>query len=120
MPIARRRSPPSTPRGLAIDIVETSGASTISANDIEAILQSSDAGDVTYTLPRNLPVGFYCYIEQGGAGVITCAAGTGATLVNRQSFVKTAGQYALISLHVRANPGGQSAVWALNGDGAVA
>jgi hypothetical protein len=116
MPIVRRRTPPSFPRGLSLEIAQFSGALTLNANHVEALLQCTDGSGVTVTLPRDLPVGFFAYLEQGGAGQVTFAAGTGATLVNRQSHTKTAGQYALVSVFVRANDGGQSAVWALNGD----
>lgn len=116
MPIVRRRTPPSFPRGFAIDVVPFSGNLTLNANHAEALLQCSDGSGVTVSLPRNLPVGFYAIVEQGGAGQVTFAAATGATLVNRQTHAKTAGQYATVSVFVRTNVGGLSAEWALNGD----
>jgi hypothetical protein len=115
MGVVRRWSPPSSPRGLSLEIVQVSASFTLNANYADCIIQST-GGAITVTLPRDLPVGFFCYIEQGGAGTVTVAAGTGAALVNRQSHTGTAGQYGLISLFVRANDGGQSAAWALNGD----
>jgi hypothetical protein len=116
MGIVRRRTPPSSPRGLALEIVQFSASMTLDRNLVEAVLQCTAGGGVTVTLPRDLPVGFFCYIEQGGAGQVTFAAATGATLVNRQSHTATAGQYGLVSVFVRSNPGGLSAEWALNGD----
>lgn len=116
MPKVRRRTPPSFPRGLELEVVEFSGNLTLNSNHIEALLQSTDGSGVTVTLPRDLPIGFFCFIEQGGAGTVTVSAGTGATLVNRQSHTGTAGQYGIISVYVRANDGGLSAQWALNGD----
>jgi hypothetical protein len=116
MPLVRRRTPPSFPRGLALDIAQFSGNLTLTTSHIDGVLQCTDGSGVTVTLPRDLPVGYYALIEQGGAGQVTFAAATGATLVNRQTHTKTAGQYAVVSVFVRANIGGRSAEWALNGD----
>jgi hypothetical protein len=55
-------------------------------------------------VPAGLPLGWQCAIVQGGAGQVTVAAAGGVTVSSRQSFTKTAGQYALISLvHIGQN-----------------
>lgn len=111
-----RWGPPSHPRGLDLELVEVSVSTTINANHAEAVIQSTGGSGITITLPKNLPAGFVCMVEQSGAGQVTFSAASGASLVNRQSHTKTAGQYALTTLYVRNNIDGISAVWLLAGD----
>lgn len=119
MPKVNRWGPPSHPRGMALELVEIAASTTVNANHAEAVLQSTAGSGITVTLPKDLPAGFTCMVEQSGAGQITFAAATGAALVNRQSHTKTAGQYALCTLYVRDNDDGISASWLLAGDTAV-
>lgn len=116
----RRWGPPSSPRGLPLDIVEVTGNLTINSNHCDCVLQVNSASSVTLTLPRDLPVGFTFLVEQYGAGVAIFAAGSGATMANRQDFDRTAGQDAVMSAYVRANVNGIGAAWLLSGDGAAA
>lgn len=53
--------------------------------------------DVNVTVPAGLGDYFDCLIVQLGAGQVTFVA-DGATLQNRSSYTKTAGQYAVMSL----------------------
>ncbi len=62
-----------------------------------AVRYTSGSG-VAITVPPGLGVGFSCLSIQMGAGQLTFAAGDGATLNNRQSQLKSAGQYAECSL----------------------
>ena len=118
MPLVDRWGPPSFPRGLDLEIVQFTGNLTVTDDHRDAIMQCTDGSGVTVTLPRDAPVGRFVFFEQGGAGQITFAAASGGTLVNRLSYTATAGQYALVSVFVRSNSNGHSAVWALNGDAA--
>lgn len=118
MPIVTRLGPPSPPRGYHLDIVQITANTTINANYNDCILQVNSGSGVTLTLPNDLPVGFSFLVEQAGAGQVTFSAASGATLVNRQSFTKTAGQYANVSVYVRSNTNNVSAIWLLAGDAA--
>jgi hypothetical protein len=62
-----------------------------------------------------MPKSFYCTIVQYGAGQITFAAGSGATLHNRQNLLHSGGQYAVCALIVSANAG-SAASFVLAGD----
>lgn len=121
MPIVERQfGGPSSPRGYALDLVNVTGNLTLSANYIDCILQVNSASDVTITLPNDLPPGFHCLVEQSGAGKAIFAVASGATKANRQSFDRTAGQYAVMGAYVRSNPILRQASWVLTGDGAAA
>jgi hypothetical protein len=101
-----------------LDVVAESASFTLGPDNNEQVIQAT-AG-LTITLPNDLPQGFSCLIEQGGSGAVVLAAAANASLVNRQSFDRTAGQYAVCSLYVRSNVDGRSAVYLLGGDGATA
>jgi hypothetical protein len=119
MPFARARSRASSPNGLPLEIIQVSASFTLTGNYSGRVIQSTAGSDIVITAPANLPTGFSCMIEQGGAGAVTVTAGTGATVVNRSSFVKTAGQYAVCGLYVRENASGISAAYLFYGDGSV-
>lgn len=95
-------------------ITQDAASRALMAADNGKTLVMTAAGATVYTVPAALPAGFSCRVVQGGAGAVTMT-GSGATIANRQSFVKTAGQNAMISLH-------QTAVdaYVLTGDGAIA
>lgn len=100
-------------------VVDTGTTLTLSGSHRGRILTQNNASAITTTLPNSLEIGFSVTIYQKGAGQITFAAGSGATLVNRQTQTKTAGQYAVVTLFVEANSGGTAAVWVLAGDTAA-
>ncbi len=89
---------------------DTSGSTPLVVNTTTAntyTLQDSDNGNirvlndgtgVALTIPSGLTSPFTCLLIQGAAGQVTVAAGAGATVVNRQTQLKTAGQYAMCSL----------------------
>lgn len=95
--------------------VVVSGAST----DAGKIIDHANGSAITVTLPNSAPVGFAVTYAQAGAGQITFAAASGATLANRQSHTKTAGVNAMVALYVRGNAGGSAAAWVLGGDTAA-
>lgn len=100
-------------------VVDTGTTLTLSGSHRGRILTQNNASAITTTLPNSLEIGFSVTVYQKGAGQITFAAGSGATLVNRQTQTKTAGQYAVVTLFVEANSGGTAAVWVLAGDTAA-
>jgi len=76
---------------------QTGNSYTLVAADDKAVVTFSNGTAVTLTVPAGLPVGFSCTILQLGAGQVTVTA-SGTTIVQRQDFTATAGQYAVISL----------------------
>lgn len=65
----------------------------------------TNASAITLTMHAGAAVGFNCTIIQGGAGAITFAAGSGATLHILSGHTKTGGQYAMCSAIVKSNAG---------------
>ena len=115
MPVVSRRSPPTPPRGYTADLVRITADTTINRNYADAIIQATSGSGITITLPNDLPPGFFFMVEQGGAGQVTFAAASGATLVNDWSHTRTAGQYAVATVFVRDNSNGISAAYNLGG-----
>jgi hypothetical protein len=99
--------------------VTSGGAYTVTAADNGKILRFTDGTAVTVNLPEDMPVGFNIGVLQDGAGQVTFSAEVGATLQNRQTHTKTAGQRAVVGLFVVTNAGGSAAVYNLNGDTAA-
>ena len=88
---------------------------TLVASDSGSTIRFTNGSAITVTLPNSLPAGFNVWILQEGAGQVTFTAAGGATLLNRQSYTKTGGQYAMISLIVKDNAG-SAANFVLAGD----
>ncbi len=98
-------------------VVTQSGTSyTLANSDNKSRMRFTSATAITITLPNNLQTGFACVIIQAAAGQISFSASSGATLRNRQSHTKTAGQYAVCNLQVISNSGGSAAEYLLSGD----
>jgi hypothetical protein len=70
---------------------------TLFSSDDGATLVFSSGSGITLTVPAGLGAGFGCVIVQNGAGQVTPTA-AGVTIASRQSYTKTAGQYAVMSL----------------------
>lgn len=106
--------------GPVIGAVSTQSGTTytLAATDCGTTLRFTSATAVTLTLPASLSAGCSVGIVQAGAGQVSFTAGSGASLVNRQSFTKTAGQWALMGLTIDTNAGGSAAHYVLTGDGA--
>jgi hypothetical protein len=71
---------------------------TLEASDKGKVVTLDNSSSITVTILNNLGDGFNCLIVQKGTGKITISAGTGVTLINRQSHTKTAGQYAVVTI----------------------
>lgn len=98
--------------------LQTGTTYTLQLSDNNKIVIFSSASSVTLTLPNSLTVGFNCILLQKGAGQVTLSPAAGATLNNRLSFTKLAGQHATGSLIVTDNSNGSLAVYNFGGDGA--
>jgi hypothetical protein len=94
----------------------TSTAYTLASTDTGKVVSMSNASATTMTLPNSLVSGFACTVVQMGAGQVTFTAAAGATIRNRQSQTKIAGQYGMVTLYVDTNSGGSAAIYVLAGD----
>lgn len=92
---------------------------TLAASDCGKTVRTSSASSVTITTLNSLSVGCSIAILQAAAGQVTIANGSGATLVSRNSYTKTSGQWAIIGLFVESNAGGTAAQFVLTGDGSL-
>jgi hypothetical protein len=97
---------------------QTGTSYTMAAGDNGRAVTFTNSAASTVTLPNNLAKGWNVVCWQGGAGQVTFSPASGATLVNRQSKTKTAGQYAMVTLMVMSNSSGTNATYALGGDAA--
>lgn len=95
---------------------QTGTTYTFQASDSGKAVTLTNASAITATIPNSLPKGWNVLVIQGGAGQVTFAAGSGATLNNRSGHTKAAGIHAQCSLLVTANGTGTAAVANLGGD----
>ncbi len=95
---------------------QTGTTYTVAAGDTGKTVTCNNASAITVTLPNSLAVGFTCEVIQKGAGQVTFSAASGATINNRSTHTKIAGQYGAVRLTVMANSGGAAAVYNLAGD----
>ncbi len=96
--------------------VTKTAAYTLTAVDSGYVMRVDSASAVAITLPNSLPVGFELTVIQMGSGQVQFVPATGATLNNRNSFTRTAGQYARVTLNVQENSSGVLAKFILAGD----
>ncbi len=90
--------------GFGAQIYNISTGIQISVTDNSEVIKSDAASAITITIPAGLPLGFNCMVLQYGTGQITFAGASGVTLINRNSYNKTIGQYALVTiLHIGSN-----------------
>ncbi|MEN6621316.1 MAG: hypothetical protein ABFD50_07195 [Smithella sp.] len=90
---------PVGPMGSLLGINTISGtAYTLTAADNGYILYCTSATAITLTTPAGIGAAFSCMVVQAGMGQITVAAGAGTTLASFGSMVKSAGQYATLTL----------------------
>lgn len=80
---------------------QTGTSYTLLTSDNGGVVTCSNASAITVTVPSGLGAGFNCLIVQLGAGQVTIS-GSGATINQRQSYTKTAGQYATATLLAHA------------------
>lgn len=89
---------------------------TILSTDNGNYIFYTSASAVTVTLPNNLVVDFNCCLLQKGAGQVTLSPASGATLTNRLTHTKLAGQNAAAGIMITTNSGGSAAAYTLFGD----
>lgn len=94
---------------------QTGTTYTLVAGDAGKLVTLSNASPVTLTLPQDsdatIPVGIYIDLMQLGAGQVTVAAGTGATLRTSGVTAKARAQYSRLGVQkVSTN------TWSLFGD----
>lgn len=95
---------------------QTGTTYTLLSTDSLKIVSISNASAITVTLPSTLSAGFNCIVGQEGAGQITFAAGSGATVHSPGDALKTALRYSFVNAFVLTNTNGTSAAWRLGGD----
>lgn len=96
--------------------LQTGTTYTLVSSDDGKVVDILNAGAITLTLPNSFPVGYSCLVTQAGAGQITFSVAGGGSFRQRQSYTKTAGQWGVVTLYVRANAGGTAAEWVAAGD----
>lgn len=74
---------------------------TLLTSDNGGVVTLNNASAITLTVPSGLGAGFSCLVIQLGAGQVTIT-GSGATVNNRQTQTKIAGQYGGVSLYAYA------------------
>jgi hypothetical protein len=79
-------------------LTESTTTRTLSATDNGAVIYCTSGSATTITTAAGLGAGFSCTIIQGGAGQVGLAQGSSTTLVSYGSLVKSAGQYAMMSI----------------------
>jgi len=82
--------------GFSVNISTQSSTYTLTASDNGKIINFTNGGSVTLTLPV-LTQGFNCMIIQSGAGVVTLT-GSSTTISNKNSFTKTAGVNSVVTI----------------------
>ncbi|MCX6288293.1 MAG: hypothetical protein NTW92_00760 [Bacteroidetes bacterium] len=90
--------------GFGAQIYTISTSVSLAATDNAEVIQSNAASAIIITIPAGLPTGFNCMVLQYGAGQITFSGASGVTIINRNGFNKSIGQYALVTiLHIGSN-----------------
>lgn len=88
--------------GAQINVINASVS--LAATDNAEVIQSNATSAIIITIPAGLPTGFNCMVLQYGAGQITFSGESGVTIINRNGFNKSIGQYALVTiLHIGSN-----------------
>lgn len=85
-------------------------------SDTGTLKDFNNATAITVTLSPNSPIGTHIMFTQTGAGVLSFQTTGSSVLRNRQTQFRTAGLWAVVSLYVRANSGGNAAEWVIGGD----
>lgn len=95
---------------------QTGTSYTITVANDGQVTDILNAASITVTFANNIPAEASGLVTQSGAGQISFTAASGATIRQRQSFTKMAGQWAVVSWYVRKNVGGTAAEIVLSGD----
>lgn len=102
------------PQSATINL-QTGTTYTLVASDDGKVIEFSNAGAITVTVENSLPVAFNCLMVQVAAGQVTFVPEAGATQRQSLGFNRTARQWSIVSMYVRAN-GGSAAEYVLSGD----
>lgn len=87
------------PMGALLGVKTITGTTyTLTMADNGYALYCTSATAVTITTASGLGAAFSCMVVQGGAGQITATQGAGTTVAAYGGFVKTAGQYAALTI----------------------
>lgn len=90
--------------GFGAQINTVNNSINLAATDNSEVIRSDAASAISVTIPAGLPSGFNCMVLQYGTGQITFSPAAGVTLINRNNYNKTIGQYALVTvLHIGSN-----------------
>ncbi len=84
--------------GAALRVMPKTSSYTVTEDDNGAVLTFNSNTDLTLSLPTGLPVGFNISVYQLGTGKVILSGMAGATLLNRLSRFKTAGQNAAVGI----------------------
>src|SRR5690606_17605781 len=95
---------------------QTGTSYTLQASDAGKLVALNNASAITLTVPETLDPGFSCILYQQGAGAFTVTAGGNTVLENISSAATSAGQYAQVTLFVRANSDGTHAIAVISGN----
>ena len=98
-----------------IGITSKTDTYTLAATDVRGIVNVNKGTGVTITVPKNatvaIPVGAVIKIQQVGAGQLTIAAESGATVNTSGATAKTRAQYSVVEVIKTATD-----TWVLTGD----
>lgn len=97
----------------------TGTSESIDVDDNYRVVSLANTSPITCELSATAPSGTEVRVLQRDSGRVTFTPAAGATLRNRQSHTKTAGQWGLVTLEVVGNGTGTSAIWYLSGDTAA-
>lgn len=97
-----------------LNVVTT--AYTLVSSDTGKIIVVNNSTSTIITLPNSMQAGFNSTFIQSGSGVIQFQAATSASILQRQSYTKSAGQYAAVGLFVSENSNGTAGKYILSGD----
>ena len=95
----------------------TSYTTLLQHNGLPGIFTNGSA--IAVTLDRKMPEGYSVAIVQDGAGQITFAAESGATVQSAGNRLKSGEQYGSVTAMVISNVDGRSAAWRLLGNTAA-
>lgn len=98
MPELNNAAPASTPRGLALEVIPVSASFTWDATYKNRVIRSDAGSGITITLPFDAEIGSSSLIHQSGAGAVTVAAGSNATLSSSSGVTATGTQYDTIEI----------------------
>lgn len=93
MPQVTRPTQPSGPRGLGLEVIPVTASFTWDTTYMDRVIRSDAGSGITITLPVDAPVGSESLIHQYGAGQVTVAAATNATLHSANGVTTTSAQY---------------------------